>query len=105
MEEDCKVVISPWLQVRDAAGATINTTTKSQYEYFETEDLNTLVKGADEWSQLFTGDYVDGNPNPADPDERGVKIHNAVTALMPVCEKIQMQSRLSKFQLLMMVFP
>ena len=85
MEEDCKVVISPWLQVRDASGVTINNKTKAQYEYFETEDLNTLVKEKDsngnwtnEWSKLFTGDYKDGKPNPADPNERGVKIHNAV---------------------------
>ena len=82
MEEDCKVVISPWLQVRDANdnGVEINGKTKYQYEYFETEDLNTLVKGAEEWGKLFTGDYVDGVANVDDPVERGVKIHNAVFA-------------------------
>ena len=84
LEEDCKVVIAPWLQVRDANGATINGNHKEQYEYFETDDLNKLEKTKSggnwtgEWAQLFTGDYLDGKVNPDDPVERGVHIHNAV---------------------------
>ena len=84
LEEDCKVVIAPWLQVRDANGATINGNHKEQYEYFETDDLNKLEKTKSggnwtgKWAQLFTGDYLDGKVNPDDPVERGVHIHNAV---------------------------
>ncbi len=84
LEEDCKVVIAPWLQVRAEGGATINGKTKAQYEYFETDDLNTLGKTKDngnwtgKWAQLFTGDYLNGAVNPDDPVERGVHIHNAV---------------------------
>jgi len=86
LSEDCKVVISPYLQVR-ANSVTINGKTKSKYEYFETEDLNTLPKQKDsngnwtgEWKNLFTGDYLDGQKNPDDPVERGIHIHNAVFA-------------------------
>ena len=84
LEEDCKVVIAPWLQVRNENGATINGKTKAQYDYFETADLNTLPKTKEkgnwtgEWANLFTGDYLNGNVNPDDPDERGIHIHNAV---------------------------
>ena len=84
LEEDCKVVISPWLQVRADAGTTINGKTKAKYEYFETEDLNTLQKTKSGgnwtggWEKLFTGDYLDGAVNPDDPDERGIHIYNAV---------------------------
>ena len=84
LSEDCKVVIAPWLQVRDANGATINGKPKAQYEYFETDDLNTLAKTKEngnwtgEWAKLYTGDYLNGAVNPLDPVERGVHIHNAV---------------------------
>ena len=84
LEEDCKVVIAPWLQVR-ANSATINGKTKYKYEYFDTDDLNTLGKEKDEhgnwtgqWANLFTGDYLNGEVNPEDSEERGVHIHNAV---------------------------
>lgn len=76
--EDCKVVVSPYLQVRSES-ATINGHTKYQYEYFDTDDLNTLPKDKTFWSDLFTGDKLsDGSTNPNDPVERGVMIHNAV---------------------------
>ena len=76
--EDCKVVVAPYLQVRSAS-ATIGKSTKQKYEYFDTDDLNTLPKDKSYWVSLFTGDRLsDGSINPDDPDERGVLIHNAV---------------------------
>ena len=78
LTEDCKVVVAPYLQVRSDF-YTINGKTKAKYEYVETDDLNTLPKDKNAWADLFTGDKLEnGDPNPADPDERGVLIHNAV---------------------------
>ena len=76
LTEDCKVVISPYLQVK-TAGA-IGGESYSKYDYVETDVLNKLPKkdketgkfGGD-WTKLFTGDS-DGE------SERGVVIHNAV---------------------------
>ena len=79
LTEDCKVVIAPYLQVKDLAGATINSHTYSMYDYVETDDLNTLPKKNDAgtytggWEKLFTGDT-------AGESERGIHIHNAVFA-------------------------
>ena len=79
LTEDCKVVVSPYLQVKDPAGVTINGHTYRQYDYVPTDDLNTLPKKNDSgqylggWEELFTGD-ADGDV------ERGIYIHNAVFA-------------------------
>ena len=76
--EDCKVVVEPYLQVK-ADHVTINGKTKYQYDYVETNDLNTLPKDKSAWAGLFTGDKdANGNPVPGDTEERGVLIHNAV---------------------------
>ena len=82
LTEDCRVVVSPMLQVKE--GYTIdypasgdNKKTYQPYEYVPTEYLNTLgakVNGA------WTGDWeklIDKDP---DGTERGVLIHNAVFA-------------------------
>ena len=74
--EDCKVVVSPRLQVKP--GQTVNG--KGAYEYVETAYLNTLQRSSGVWDQLFTGGKLEnGDPDPNDP-ERGVIIHNAVFA-------------------------
>lgn len=79
LSEDCKVVVSPYLQVKDPAGITINGHAYKQYDYVSTDDLNTLPKKNDNgqylggWENLFTGD-ADGDT------ERGIYIHNAVFA-------------------------
>ena len=89
LTEDCKVIISPYLQVKDPDGFTINGHNYSQYEYVVTDDLNLLPRknqGSSAlynngWGKLFTGDKnADGTTNPDDPVERGVMIHNAVFA-------------------------
>ena len=81
LTEDSKVVVSPWLQVRNSAGTTINGHFYPLYAYVPTEDLNTLKRNAAEWGDLFTGDKLaNGDTNPADPIERGVQIRNAVFA-------------------------
>ena len=88
LTEDCKVVISPYLQVKDPAGLEINGHTHPQYDYVETDDLNTLPKKNattklfdGDWLKLFTGDKnADGSVKTDDPVERGILIHNAVFA-------------------------
>ena len=75
--EDCKVVIAPFLQVKNAG--TIAGKTYSKYQYVETDELNKLPKEKSNWTSLFTGDKnADGSTNADDPVERGVIIHNAV---------------------------
>jgi hypothetical protein len=77
LTEDCKVVVSPMLQVKP--GKTVDG--KGEYEYVSTEFLNTLQKSDDTWKNLFTGDKKDdGSIDPNDPVDRGVMIHNAVFA-------------------------
>ena len=77
LTEDCKVVVSPRLQVKP--GQTVDG--KGAYEYVTTEFLNTLQKSSGEWTNLFTGDKdADGNPVEGDTEERGIMIHNAVFA-------------------------
>ena len=79
LSEDCKVVVSPYLQVKDPAGITINGHAYKQYDYVSTDDLNTLPKKNDNgqylggWETLFTGDTQGES-------ERGIYIHNAVFA-------------------------
>lgn len=73
LSEDCRVVVSPMLQVRPGHTVTYEGRTYQPYEYVPTDYLNTL-KGKDAdtgWADMFTGDG-DGE------DERGVHIYNAV---------------------------
>ena len=72
LSEDCKVVISPWLQVSDPGGITINGHAHPQYEYVETDDLNTLPGKNN--NNVFDGDWLKLDTS----DDRGVLIHNAV---------------------------
>ena len=72
--EDCKVVVSPYLQVKSAGGMSINGHNHPQYDYVETDDLNTLPKDKSAWTDLYTGDKL----TPDDTKERGVIIHNAI---------------------------
>ena len=83
LTEDCKVVVSPMLQVKPGKTVTDGVKTYGAYEYVPTDYLNTLPsdKTADGWKDLYTGDRdADGNINPEDPVERGVHIRNAVFA-------------------------
>lgn len=84
LTEDCKVVVSPYLQVKTAC--VINGHSFDKYAYVPTEDLNTLPKkdngtyGGD-WLNLYTGaDKNSTDPDADDKEERGVIIHNAVFA-------------------------
>ena len=79
LAETCKVVVSPYLQVK--AGVTPFTfegKTYGPYDYVPTDYLNTLPKKdntngwSDEWNNLVVED--------ADETERGILIHNAVFA-------------------------
>ena len=84
LSEDCKVVISPMLQIRKN-GTTVTYDNKSYgpYDYVPTDYLNTLPadKSNDGWTNLYTGSKnADGSVNPDDPEERGIHIHNAVFA-------------------------
>lgn len=74
MTEDCKVVVSPMLQIKKTGtNVTIDETTYKPFDYVPTEYLNTLPldKDAAGWTNLITEE--DGN-------DRGVMIHNAVFA-------------------------
>ena len=79
LSEDCKVVVSPYLQVKREGGCDINGHHYNQYDYVSTDDLNTLPKKNDNgqylggWENLFTGDTQGES-------ERGIYIHNAVFA-------------------------
>ena len=89
LTEDCKVIVSPYLQVKNANGTTVNGTSYAQYDYVPTADLNTLQANKDEndnwtgtWLNLYTGSGkdADGNDDATDTEERGVHIYNAVFA-------------------------
>ena len=84
LTEDCKVVISPMLQVRKGGTPVIfGGVTYNPYDYVPTDYLNTLPadKTDSRWTNLYTGDKdASGNVNPDDPEERGIHIHNAVFA-------------------------
>ncbi len=77
LSEDCKVVISPYLQLKSNTTITYNGETYRQYDYLPTDYLNTLPKKYSSgqylggWENFFTGD-TEGEA------ERGVFIHNAV---------------------------
>jgi hypothetical protein len=82
LTEDCKVVISPMLQVRPGKSVEYDNHTYGPYEYVPTEYLNTLRSkdlDAAEWKKLFCGDGSE-TVDPEDKDERGVIIRNAVFA-------------------------
>ena len=78
LTEDCKVVISPMLQVRPDNSVTFNEVTYNAYDYVPTDYLNTLPadKTDSRWMGLFTGDKLTED----DQEERGIHIHNAVFA-------------------------
>ncbi|MBQ7419159.1 MAG: hypothetical protein IJV17_00295 [Prevotella sp.] len=86
LTEDCKVVISPMLQVRPTVSEgdyiSYGGKTYKPWDYVPTEYLNTL-KGKSEdaakWKQLFCGDGT-ATIDPDDREERGVHIYNAVFA-------------------------
>ena len=87
LTEDCKVVVSPYLQVKDANGIDINGHHHNQYDYVETEDLNHLPKknaqgnfNGTDWTKLFTGANKNVAGATVDTEERGIHIHNAVFA-------------------------
>ena len=78
LTEDCKVVVSPYLQLKSGS-VTYNGVTYNPYDYVPTDYLNTLPKKDGDghwgggWENLITGD-TDGE------EERGIYIHNAVFA-------------------------
>ena len=81
LTEDCRVVVSPRLQVRPEQSVTYGDSTYTAYAYVPTEYLNTLKskkedEGATKWGQLYTGDKKAAD----DMVERGVHIYNAVFA-------------------------
>ncbi len=86
MTEDCRVLVEPWLQVKDQNGIDYQNVTYAKGDYIPTDYLNTLPKKqkvAGQWQ--WTGDWnkvdagaVDGQGNVL--SERGVIIHNAVFA-------------------------
>ena len=79
LTEDCKVVISPRLQIKaDGSNITYGEVTYKPYDYVPTAYLNTLPKKNKdatvwpaEWQNLITEE---------DSNDRGVMIHNAVFA-------------------------
>ena len=81
LTEDCKVVISPYLQIKaNGNSVTYPTTGNGQktygpYDYVPTEYLNTLPADKTDagWTNLYTGNQTDD-----DMTERGIHIHNAV---------------------------
>ena len=86
LTEDCKVIISPMLQVRpgpaekpDKYDVLYNSHTYHAYDYVPTDYLNTL-KSKDKdtrWKGLFCGDGTE-TIDPEDKEERGVHIFNGV---------------------------
>ena len=88
LTEDCKVVVSPYLQVAAGKSVPYNDKVYGEYEYVPTEYLNTLSKKTtrvtetgtvkewpEEWDNLITEETVNGGTV-----DRGVIIHNAVFA-------------------------
>jgi len=81
LTEDCKVVISPMLQVRPGHSVEFDRV-YGPYEYVPTDYLNTLPGKNDDgtwpviWQDLYSGD----GQTTDDTEERGVHIHNAVFA-------------------------
>ena len=82
LTEDCKVVVSPMLQVKPDRSVTFDGKTYGPYEYVPTDYLNTLPGKNDDgtwpdvWQNLYSGD----GQTEDDTEERGVHIRNAVFA-------------------------
>lgn len=79
LTEDCKVVISPMLQIKKGGTpVTFGGKTYGPYDYVPTEYLNTLPadKNDSGWKNLYMGDKQSED----DQEERGVHIRNAVFA-------------------------
>ena len=74
MTEDCKVIVSPMLQIKNGgADVLFGGKTYKPFDYVPTDYLNTLPLNKEDegWTNLIT---ADGD------DDRGVMIHNAVFA-------------------------
>ena len=79
LTEDCKVVISPMLQIKkNGTSVNFDNKTYGPYDYVPTEYLNTLPadKTDNRWKNLYMGDKQSAD----DMEERGVHIRNAVFA-------------------------
>ena len=79
LTEDCKVVISPMLQIKKNGSSVVyDEKTYQPYDYVPTEYLNTLPaeKTDSKWQNLYMGEKQSAD----DMVERGVHIHNAVFA-------------------------
>ncbi|WP_155808853.1 hypothetical protein [Xylanibacter brevis] len=79
LTEDCKVVVSPQLQIRkNGTPVTFQGQVYGPYDYVPTDYLNTLPADKEDsrWANLYTGDGLTAD----DRVERGVHIHNAVFA-------------------------
>ncbi len=78
LTEDCKVVVSPYLQVKSGS-VNYDNKTYGLFDYVPTDYLNTLPKKNDAgnwsggWENLITGDSQG-------EEERGIYIHNAIFA-------------------------
>ena len=88
LTQDCKVVISPYLQVKEnVTPFEYDGTTYGPYDYVPTDYLNTLPKkdkstgfAGTDWENLYTGANKNVATATDDKEERGVIIHNAVFA-------------------------
>ena len=79
LTEDCKVVVSPMLQIKKTGTpVTYDNKTYQPYDYVPTEYLNTLPAGKNDsrWQNLYMGEKQSAD----DQEERGVHIRNAVFA-------------------------
>ena len=79
LTEDCKVVVSPMLQIKkNGTSVTYDNKTYQPYDYVPTEYLNTLPadKTDSRWQNLYLGEKQSDD----DMIERGVHIRNAVFA-------------------------
>ena len=79
LTEDCKVVVEPWLQVKNSSitypSSGSDSKTYAVGDYVPTAYLNTLGAKGSAWPSDW--DYVDVGTS---TDERGIVIHNAVFA-------------------------
>ena len=88
LTEDCKVVVSPYLQIKNGGtDVTWDNKTYHAYDYVPTEYLNTLPKKSSNgtyddsrWTNLYTGANKNVANETDDKEERGVIIRNAVFA-------------------------
>ena len=85
LTEDCKVVVAPYLQVKEGQKLVLNDHTHDEFDYVETDDLNTLPKKnkatgkfSEGWLNLYTGANSGVEGATEDTEDRGVIIHNAV---------------------------